>query len=138
MYSLICLIKLFGQAVRFNFHFWSSGTCLLSPCIFTYTCRVRTGQQTPRRLSPVASGVSGLSRAQLPLQKKLVLPLGNTKTGHSSITITLIKRETKAQHTSSSRIGRGLNQSLSDAPQLLLLDSISKRQTSTKTGVLSR
>lgn len=108
----------------------------MSPCIFSHTCRVLTGQQTSHKLSPVASGVSGLSRTQLPLQKKNqpFLPLGNTKTGHSSITITLIKRETKDQHSSSSRIRTGLNQSFSHTPQLSLLDSISKRQLALKQG----
>lgn len=41
-----------------------------------------------------------LSRVQLPLQKKPFRPKGNTKTGHTSIKISLIKRETKAQHLS--------------------------------------
>lgn len=45
-------------------------------------------------------GVSDLSRTQLPLQEKPFPPKGNTKTGQTSITITLIKRETKAQHSS--------------------------------------
>lgn len=45
-------------------------------------------------------GVSDLNRTQLPLQEKPFPPKGNTKTGQTSITITLIKRETKAQHSS--------------------------------------
>lgn len=45
-------------------------------------------------------GVSDSNRTQLPLQEKPFPPKGNTKTGQTSITITLIKRETKAQHSS--------------------------------------
>lgn len=41
-----------------------------------------------------------MSRTQLPLHEKPFPPKGNTKTGQTSITITLIKRETKAQHSS--------------------------------------
>ena len=48
------------------------------------------------------------------------LPQGYTKTGQSSITITLIKRETKAQHSHKQQtvleiVNRGLNQNFSYA-----------------------
>ena len=83
-------------------------------------------------LFPGACRVSGLSTAQLALQKKQpFLPPGYTKTGHSSITITLISRETKAQHshelqTMQEIVNRGLNQHFSDMLKLVLQDSISK------------
>lgn len=66
------------------------------------------------------------------------LPRGYTKTGHSSITITLIKRETKAQHSHKQQttleiVSRGLNQNFSCMPKLVVHDSISKTKLVNKT-----
>lgn len=58
------------------------------------------------------------------------LPQGYTKTGHSSITITLIKREIKAQQEI---VNRGLNQNFSYMPKLVVHDSISKNKLFNKT-----
>lgn len=55
------------------------------------------------------------------------------ETGHSSITITLIKRETKAQHsreqqTTPETVNRGLNQNFSYVLKLAARDTISKNK----------
>ncbi len=97
------------------------------------------GQQTSHTLSPGAWRVSGLSTARLALQKhNLFPPQGYTKTGHSSITITLIKREKKAQHlhkqlTMPEIVNRGLNQNFSCMPKLVVHDSISINKLVNKT-----
>ncbi len=86
----------------------------------------------------VPGGASGLSPAQPALQKQPFPPQGYTKTGHSSITITLIKRETKAQHshkqqTTLERVKGSLNQNFSDMLKLVVQDFISKNKLVRKT-----
>lgn len=62
------------------------------------------------------------------------------ETGHSSITITLIKRETKAQHsreqqTTPETVNRGLNQNFSYVLKLAARDTISKNKLVERTSM---
>lgn len=61
------------------------------------------------------------------------LPQGNDKTGHSSITITLIKRENKAQHLHKAReVNSSLYQNFRCMFKLGVLDFISKNKLVSK------
>ena len=108
----------------------------VSQCVSVhiYLCRVSTGQQASHTPSPGAWRVSGLSTGQPALQKHNLFRLEATlKTGHSSITITLIRRETKAQHshkrqTMQEIVNRGLNQNFSYMLKLVAHDSISRNK----------